>query len=111
MHPVASSIGNFGKVSVISLALNMYYILCACLLNLYCTVYDVFSFQCSKQVEILFTVLHSCDTVLLYQLYVHAMILTKAVRILLSNRISEGNLQLAEKLLKKFCKLNEEYYG
>ena len=45
------------------------------------------------------------------QFYVHALILTKAVRILLSNRISEDSLQLADKLLKKFCKLNEEYYG
>lgn len=49
--------------------------------------------------------------VLLDKLYVHALILTKAVRILLSNRISEGGLQLAQKLLKKFCKLNKEYYG
>ena len=46
--------------------------------------------------------------ILLDKFYVHALILTKAIRILLSNRISESSLQMAEKLLKK---LNEEYYG
>lgn len=45
------------------------------------------------------------------KLYIHALILTKAIRLLLSSRISEESLQLAQKLLKKFCKLNEEYYG
>lgn len=34
------------------------------------------------------------------------MILAKAIRLLLSNRISEESLQLAQKLLTKFCKLN-----
>ena len=39
------------------------------------------------------------------------MILVKAVRILLGNKVSEDDIRVAEKLLKKFCKLMEEYYG
>ena len=43
--------------------------------------------------------------------HIHAMILVKAVRILLGNKVSEDDIRVAEKLLKKFCKLMEEYYG
>ena len=39
------------------------------------------------------------------------MILVKAVRILLGTTISEDDIRMAEKLIKKFCKLTEEYYG
>ena len=43
--------------------------------------------------------------------YVHMLLLSKAIRILLDEYISEDRLKLAEKLLKKFYKLLEEYYG
>ena len=43
--------------------------------------------------------------------YVHAILLTKALRILLADCINNDDLQLAEKLLKQFCVLYEEYYG
>ena len=43
--------------------------------------------------------------------YVHMLLLSKATRILLDECISEDRLKLAEKLLKKFYKLLEEYYG
>ena len=43
--------------------------------------------------------------------YVHAILLTKALRILLADCINDDDLQLAEKLLKQFCVLYEEYYG
>lgn len=41
----------------------------------------------------------------------HVMIFAKVIHLLLSNKISEESLQLAQKLLTKFCKLTEEYYG
>jgi len=43
--------------------------------------------------------------------YVHAMMLVKAIRILLSTSISEDDIKQAELLLRKFCVLYEEYYG
>ena len=39
------------------------------------------------------------------------MLLVKAIRILLADHIPESCLHLAEKLLKKFYKLYDEYYG
>lgn len=43
--------------------------------------------------------------------YLHAMLLVKPIRILLANRISQEGLLHANKLLKKFCALVEDYYG
>ena len=43
--------------------------------------------------------------------YVHAIMLTKAIRILLSNSISRDAIKLADKLIKKFCSHYEEFYG
>jgi len=43
--------------------------------------------------------------------YVHVFLLIKSIWILLSHYISEEGLQLAEKLLKKFCFLQEHHYG
>lgn len=43
--------------------------------------------------------------------YIHAFLLIKSLRILLSSCITDDSLQLAEKLLKRFYKLMEEYYG
>ena len=43
--------------------------------------------------------------------YLHAILLTKALRILLADSISTDNVQLAQKLLMKFCRLYEDYYG
>ena len=43
--------------------------------------------------------------------YVHAMLLVKAIRIMLGNSISFAALQQAEELIKYFCLLYEEYYG
>ena len=49
--------------------------------------------------------------ILIDALYIHIMLLVKAIRLLLGGRISKSDIELAEKLLKKFCKLMEEYYG
>lgn len=43
--------------------------------------------------------------------YIHALLLAKSVRTLLGTCITEEDLLLAEKLLKNFCQLQEEYYG
>lgn len=43
--------------------------------------------------------------------YVHACILSKAIRLLLSENLSDKDLSTADKLLKRYCKLHEEYYG
>ena len=43
--------------------------------------------------------------------YVHVLLLIKSIRLLLADHISEEGLKLAEKLLKKFCHLFENYYG
>ena len=45
------------------------------------------------------------------QFYVHFMILVKAIGILLAESIVENDLVVAEKLLRKFYKCYEEYYG
>ena len=79
------------------------------ILNLYCTESSILASE--WKYFLLFYIPVTLYGILLDKLYVHVLILTKAVRILLSNRISEGSLQLAQKLLMKFCKLNEEYYG
>jgi hypothetical protein len=49
--------------------------------------------------------------ILLDVLYVHILLLVKAIRLLLGSRVSKEDIEVAEKLLKKFCKLMEEYYG
>lgn len=43
--------------------------------------------------------------------YVHVLLLIKSIRLLLADHISEEGLKLAEKLLKKFFHLFENYYG
>lgn len=43
--------------------------------------------------------------------YVHVFLLIKSIRILLANRISDEKLHLAEKLIKRFCQLQEQHYG
>jgi len=43
--------------------------------------------------------------------YIHAFLLIKAMRILLADEISQTHLALAEKMIKKFCELMEQYYG
>ena len=60
---------------------------------------------------LLYLVPATLNNILPDQYYVHVFLLIKAVRILLSDSISEEELKLAEKLLKKFCTLFEDYYG
>ena len=48
--------------------------------------------------------------ILLDTLYVYILLLVKTIRLLLGSRMSK-DVETAEKLLKKFCKLMEEYYG
>ena len=45
------------------------------------------------------------------QYYVHAFLLVKAIRILLSCNITENDLQVAQQLLEKFCSGMEMLYG
>ena len=59
----------------------------------------------------LYLVPATMNGILLDQYYVHVFLLIKAVRILLGDCISEAELKLAEKLLKKFHILFEDYYG
>ena len=49
--------------------------------------------------------------ILLDALYVHILLLVKAIRLLLGSKVSNDDVETAEKLLKKFSKLVEEYYG
>lgn len=59
----------------------------------------------------LFVVPATLNSVLPDKYFVHAFLLIKSLRILLANDITEESLQLTEKLLTKFCKLMEDYYG
>ena len=43
--------------------------------------------------------------------YVHCLLLIKGIQVLLADCISLKEVQQAENLLKKFCKLFEKYYG
>ena len=43
--------------------------------------------------------------------YLHFMLLVKAIRILLCDHIPRAKLVIAERLLKKFYKRQEQYYG
>ena len=43
--------------------------------------------------------------------YIHVFLLIKSIRILLADQITEVGVKLAEKLLKMFCRLFENYYG
>ena len=63
-----------------------------------------------------------CRTFLLYYLPIlhgilpdkflaHALLLSKAIRILLSDEISHGDIKIAENLLRLFWRLTENYYG
>ena len=45
------------------------------------------------------------------QYYVHAFLLVKSLRLLLSCSISEADMQLTETLLHKFCSGMETLYG
>ena len=63
--------------------------------------------------EVLPVVLYSCDPLWYttgFALYVHILLLVEAIRLLLG-RVSNNDVEIAEKLLNKFCKLVEEYYG
>ena len=42
---------------------------------------------------------------------VHVFLLIKVMRILLGNQISHDQIILSDKLLHKFCRLFEDYYG
>ena len=43
--------------------------------------------------------------------YVHVLLLVKSIRLLLADCVTQVGLKLAEKLLRKFCCLFEDYYG
>ena len=49
--------------------------------------------------------------ILLDKYYVHTLLLVKSIRILLADSITDERLKEADKMLKRFCKLMEEYYG
>ena len=51
--------------------------------------------------------------ILLEKYYIHVFLLIKSIRIilLLADQITEVGVKLAEKLLKMFCQLFENYYG
>ena len=73
---------------------------------------SLFVFSASEWKSFLFFyVPATLHKILLDKYYVHAFLLVKAIRILLSTSISKERLKLAESLLKQFCKLMEEYYG
>ena len=63
-----------------------------------------------------------CRTFILYYLPIlhgilpdqylaHALLLTKAMRILLQDEISYAEIEIAENLLRLFWRLTEDYYG
>lgn len=59
----------------------------------------------------MFYIPSALQSVLRDKYYAHSFLLTKAMIILLATKITQEHLNLAEILLKDFCKLMEKYYG
>ena len=60
---------------------------------------------------LLFYIPVSLCGILPMKFYIHVFLLIKSMRILLSDHIERTQLRVADKLLSKFCKLMEKYYG